>query len=99
MFDKGYMRDKRRVLGLTQQDLAVRIGVNQQSIHKWEAGEVVPRGKNAEKLAEALGVDVGVLFPGMAISPAKDIRAIIRATLDADISDAQKLEIIRKVVE
>lgn len=42
-------------LGLSQQELAQRIGVSQQAVAKWEAGAATPRGKRLQQLAGAFG--------------------------------------------
>jgi transcriptional regulator with XRE-family HTH domain len=47
--------------GLTQADLADRIGVSQQSVAKWEGGKSMPRLKVLEKLVGVLGMDARVL--------------------------------------
>ena len=45
----------RRRLGLSQQELAARLGVSQQSVSKWEEGHARPRGKRLAQLVGALG--------------------------------------------
>lgn len=46
----------RKLNGLTQEDLAEKVGVTRQSIAKWEAGQSQPDLERACLLAEALGV-------------------------------------------
>ena len=42
---------------LTQAQLAARLGVTQQTIHRWEAGKVTPRPPAMARLQAALGRD------------------------------------------
>ena len=43
--------------GLTQQQLAEKIGVSQKMISAWEAGYRNPKLETVRKLADALGID------------------------------------------
>ena len=45
----------RQRLGLSQHELAKRIGVSQQSVAKWENGQSLPRGKRLAGLTSVLG--------------------------------------------
>lgn len=45
----------RQALGLSQHDLAEKVGVTQQSVSKWEEGLARPRGKRLNALIAALG--------------------------------------------
>lgn len=44
--------------GLSQAELAERIGVSQAAIGQWERGQYAPRGKNLNALNEVLGPDL-----------------------------------------
>lgn len=52
----------RTALGLTQADLAERVGVSRKTINTVENGVFVPSTVLALRLAKALGVAVEVLF-------------------------------------
>lgn len=43
--------------GITQAQLAEKLGVIQQQIARWETGESEPRTSTLKKIGEALGVD------------------------------------------
>ena len=47
--------------GMTQVELAERVGVGQSQIADWERGRNVPSVQSCVKLAFALGVDAGVV--------------------------------------
>jgi len=50
------IRERRTHLGLTQTELADKIGVTLRTITKYEKQGVMPRGKNLRELAKVLGV-------------------------------------------
>lgn len=52
----------RKSAGLTQQQLAERVGVSRQQIQKWECGERTPKLKNIIKLAAALDLPLEELI-------------------------------------
>lgn len=56
------LKDERARLGLTQADLAERVGVSRKTINTVENGVFVPSTTLALKLAAALGTPVEALF-------------------------------------
>lgn len=48
----------RKVLQLTQEDIAEKLGVTRQSVAKWEAGESIPDLDKCKQLAEIFGVSL-----------------------------------------
>jgi transcriptional regulator with XRE-family HTH domain len=59
------MRERRIMLGLTQQQMAELIGVTYQQAHKYEKGINRIAAGRLYTIAKALGVDVGYFFEGM----------------------------------
>jgi transcriptional regulator with XRE-family HTH domain len=51
----------RRRVGLSQEKLARALGVGRDAVSLWERGKRTPMLDTAAKLAEALGVTVGVI--------------------------------------
>lgn len=79
------IRTRRKDLGLTQDQIAKKIGVSNVAVGGWERGESKPRGENLLKLASILECAPGDLVDSASIS--KD------AILDSEaaiISDAYK---------
>ena len=72
------LRRRRRLLGMTQQDLAGEVGVRFQQIQKYECGANRVTASRLYDLSRALNVSVQYFFDGM-------------ATIDA-ANDSQKLE-------
>lgn len=72
------VRDLRQAEGLTQQELADRLGVRQQTISEWETGMYQPRGASATlltRIAEEAGFTYGsgaVPSPATTDAPAED---------------------------
>lgn len=53
---RSIIAELRQRAGLTQEELAERIGTHQPTVQRWEAGLRFPRGHFLQRLAEALGV-------------------------------------------
>lgn len=48
----------RKLMGLTQEDIADKLGVTRQSVAKWESGESVPDLDKCKQLADIFGVSL-----------------------------------------
>ena len=59
------IRERRTVLGITQQHLGERIGVTFQQIHNYETGISRVSAGILGRIAEALGVEVGHFYEGL----------------------------------
>ena len=75
----------RKAAGLTQADLANKVGVPYQSIGQWERDERNPKLETLERIAAALGVRIGyekeqIIIPG---------RLKIITVSDPDLDDIQ----------
>jgi DNA-binding XRE family transcriptional regulator len=53
----------RRTARLSQQDVAVSLGVAVSTVRRWEAGTAAPTASHARKLARRLGVSLEALGP------------------------------------
>ena len=56
------VRVRREALGLSQADVADKLGVGQQAVSQWEAGQSLPRPSRIAQLAVVLEVDVEQLW-------------------------------------
>ena len=59
------MRERRIMLGLTQQQMAELIGVTYQQAHKYEKGINRIAGGRLYQIAQALGVEVSYFYDGI----------------------------------
>lgn len=56
------IREKRKALGLTQEEVAQALGVTAPAVNKWEKGATAPDIALLPPLARLLGVDLNALF-------------------------------------
>ena len=66
------LRRRRRMLGLTQQQLADSVGVRFQQIQKYECGANRISAARLWRLAEALEVPVGYFYDGLSSTASSD---------------------------
>ena len=55
---KDNLVQMRKILQLTQEDIAEKLGVTRQSVAKWEAGDSVPDLDKCKQLADIFGVSL-----------------------------------------
>ncbi len=60
MFNENLVQ-MRKIHGMTQEELAEKIGVSRQAVAKWEAGDSLPDLEKSKLLAEVLGVTLDEL--------------------------------------
>lgn len=60
MFNKNLVQ-MRKLNGMTQEDLAEKVGVSRQAVAKWESGESLPDLEKSKLLAEVLNVSLDEL--------------------------------------
>lgn len=66
------LRRRRRLLGLTQQQLALAVGIRFQQIQKYECGANRISAARLYQLAEALETPVAYFYDGLAEAAARD---------------------------
>ena len=62
--------DRRRVAGLTQEDVASKLGVSRQTVGKWESGKAVPELEKLIALCALLGCTLDALVGRAGPAPA-----------------------------
>lgn len=87
------IRERRILLGLTQQQLAELIGVTYQQAHKYERGINRVSAGRLFNISKALGVSVGYFFEGIGEKPAREFTLRQRMCLDI----ARNFSMIREV--
>lgn len=56
------IKTHRKALGITQAQLAERVGVSKYAVFSYENDRMKPTGERAKKLAEALGISLNELL-------------------------------------
>lgn len=75
------IRNRRKELGLSQEQLSEKIGISYQQIQRYENGGSMLNVENVQRVAKALAIPVTQLFEGSA-NPVADDDAIVIATPD-----------------
>ena len=83
-----HLADLREAAGMTQQQIAARLGVHQSNIAFWERWDKPPRGEVLPCLAEALGVSIDAL---LGVQPSKPKRQAAKGRLQRVFENASKL--------
>ena len=83
-----YIAGKRTAQGMTQEQLAQKIGVSQKSLMRWETGKRLPDADAVEALCTALGITLPELLNGKD-SPQKEEMQLTH--------DAQMLDLLRRM--
>jgi transcriptional regulator with XRE-family HTH domain len=91
------LRRRRRLLGLTQQQLASAVGIRFQQIQKYECGANRISAARLWQLAEALEIPVGYFYDGLTENPARKEREPVVAEARAGEVMARKetMDLIR----
>lgn len=56
------LKDLRKAIGITQAELALELGVQQNTVSQWENGERAMKADTLPKLAQILGCTIDALF-------------------------------------
>lgn len=84
------IRHRRWMIGMTQQQLADRVGIKFQQIQKYETGMNRVSASRLWDIAETLGVPIGFFFEGI------DASRETTAKVEGDIlADKEALELVR----
>jgi transcriptional regulator with XRE-family HTH domain len=81
---------RRLALGLTQEELAYRLGVDPRTLRRWESGDSTPQPLQRRPLADALGVSTAeladLLAPRPAGGPAATVAAMVAGLEQATLT-------------
>lgn len=77
------IQDSRKEKGLTQKDIAEKLGITDRAVSKWERGICAPDIAYIEELAEMLGLTVAELIAGQRMEqpPAVEVESAIKETI------------------
>ena len=90
------VRHRRWLIGMTQQQLAERVGIKFQQIQKYETGANRVSASRLWDIADALEVPVSFFFEGLQETPAEESANADTATVPADLlGDKEALDLVR----
>lgn len=84
-----YIADKRKALGMTQEQLATKLSKSQKAVSKWERGVCLPDVSVYTELCDILGITLNEFFAGEDIKPV-DIAALSERNLIGVAIDSKK---------
>ena len=87
----GLIREARRLGGLTQADLARRLGTTQSAVSNWERGRDTPRVDTLARILEACGFEADMTFRRLDDVDRTQIRENLAMT------PAERLQSVRSV--
>ncbi len=77
-----FISTRRKHMGLTQEELSVRVGVSKSAIAKWETDGGLPDRDNLKRLSEVIKVSVDDLHRIIERADAKDVDLKLNITPD-----------------
>ncbi len=81
------IREAREAIGLSQLQLASRLGVKESTVKRWETDQVAPRANRLASLAGITGVSLSWLLIGHGVEPSTEEVAIAETRQElADLS-------------
>jgi len=86
--------ERRKLLGMSQEFLAERVGISQESLSRMEKGCIAPRFERLQLFADALGCSIPDLFQEQTETSGK--AAMIEKML-SPLSDCEQKEIVTVV--
>ena len=105
--------EARATAGLTQSELARRLGIRPQSVQAWESGVSAPRARRLSQVAEVLGVPEAFFFeevkglngeeeraePASKVLAAKDLADRVISLAEADKLDKHAITVLGELLE
>ncbi|UWQ14868.1 helix-turn-helix domain-containing protein [Aliiroseovarius sp. M344] len=86
------VRHRRWMVGMTQQQLAEKVGIKFQQIQKYETGMNRVSASRLWDIAAALSVPVSFFFEGLESKPDADTQSALPADI---LADKEALELVR----
>ncbi|MCL2029836.1 MAG: helix-turn-helix domain-containing protein [Deltaproteobacteria bacterium] len=88
--------EKRKLMGISQEALAERVGISQESLSRMEKGFIAPRFERLQLFADALTCSISDLFRGQSVAGewAATMEKII-----SPLSDCEQREVVAVVTK
>jgi len=88
--------ERRRLLGISQETMAERVGISQESLSRMEKGFIAPRFERLQLFADALGCSIADLFREQ--REAREWAATLEKIL-SPLSDCEQQELMAVVAK
>ena len=88
--------ERRRLLGISQETMAERVGISQESLSRMEKGFIAPRFERLQFFADAMGCSIHDLF--RAQSGASELAVTLEQVL-SPLSDYEQRELVEAVAK
>ena len=82
-----FIAERRKERGFLQKDIAIRLGISEKTVSKWECGNGLPEVIYMEPLCQILGITVNELLAGKTI-PILELMSSI---------DLSRLELVKQL--
>jgi len=99
-----YIAGKRKSLGMTQKQLAEKLGMSDKSVSKWERGVCLPDVSVYKELCSILGISLNEFLAGEDIAQENMIQKsetniieVIRDNIDKEMSKGYEMYIISHI--
>lgn len=96
----NFIRESRQEKGMTQRDLAERIGVTDRAISNWENGRRLPDYSIVESLCKSLDISINELFAGCKLreDDFKEVadKNLLEALSNSSFTLKEKIEFYKK---
>ncbi|MBQ6895780.1 MAG: helix-turn-helix transcriptional regulator [Oscillospiraceae bacterium] len=96
-----FISEQRKSLGMTQQELAVKINVTDKAVSRWERGKGLPDINIIEPLAQALCVSISELMKSEKISSEytkEDASFAIKDIIDISVQKKQEMKTVFTII-
>jgi len=84
----------RQDLGLSQAELARRLGITRASVHKWERGDALPTLHHLQEIARIMGVSISSIIESGAVGVSIDAEL---AMLDAETAETLRASFLTTI--
>ena len=88
--------ERRKLLGISQEALAERVGISQESLSRMEKGNIAPRFERLQLFADALGCSIADLFR---VRIGASESAVMIEGMLSPLSDRERKEIVEIVAK
>jgi transcriptional regulator with XRE-family HTH domain len=93
-----YIADKRKALGLTQVELAEKLGMSNKSVSKWERGVCLPDVSVYEDLCGVLGISLNEFIAGEDLGLEDVVPQSEKNLIDVSQDSVQRRRKLRKIM-